>query len=78
MTPDILTNPHLPQASVIIMGTITFALLAWLPQPEPAKAECAKPLYLPTAEDAASYSWAWPLQETETSDPRQRRRHKRG
>ena len=77
VTPDLLASPNLPQAAVMILATVTFALFAWLPveQPQTVKAECDKPLYLPTASDAPPYSWEWPLQETD--EPR-RRRHRRG
>ena len=73
---ELLTNA--PQAAVIILGTLTFALFCWLPQPtpEPIKDECQKPIYLPTASDAPFYSWEWPLQEQD-DEPR-RRRHRRG
>jgi len=70
---DILSNPNLPQGAIIILGTLTFALFAWLPQPDPVKAECEKPVYLPTASDAPSYTWEWPIIEQETHKRRGRR-----
>jgi hypothetical protein len=64
-----------PQAAVIVLGTLTFALFCWLPQPtpEPVKDECQKPIYLPTADDTPVYTWQWPLQEEQL-----RRKHRRG
>ena len=72
---DIPYNPPINQAAIVALGIATVSIFAWLPQREPVKTECEKPLYLPTASDAPPYSWEWPLQETD--EPR-RRRHRRG
>ena len=71
---DILASGFL-QATVISLAAIgSLALAVVYTPPQPVKAECEKPMYLPTAEDAPSYSWQWPLQETYEDTPRRHRR----
>ena len=83
MTPDPLAYQNWPQAAVIILGTLTFALFCWLPAPtvEQPAAACERPIFMPTATDAPEYSWTWPLQEQAdeeaTDEPVRRRHHRR-
>ena len=83
MTPDPLALQNLPQAAVVVLATLTFALFCWLPAPtvEPATAACERPIFMPTATDGPEYSWQWPLQETSdeeaTDEPVRRRHHRR-
>lgn len=83
MTPDPLAYQNWPQAAVIILGTLTFALFCWLPAPtvEQPAAACERPIFMPTATDGPEYSWQWPLQEQvdeeATDEPPRRRHHRR-